>query len=131
MLKGIDLSGNKLQDLPSFFALFDSLSYLDLSKNKFTIFPLELCSLTNLKQLIFNRNSFEELPDCVRYLTNLELLDLWSTPVHLFSEGFLELKNIRRIDLQGNRYSPSLQTKLKNHFPNAQILMDSPCDCME
>jgi Leucine-rich repeat (LRR) protein len=130
-LKGLDISRNQLTELPMFISAFDSLFYLNIARNKYAIFPIVICRLTGLKQLIMNRNQFDELPDCVRYLQQLEYLDLWSTPIRKFPSGFNELKQLKTLDLQGNRYSPSFQRKLKANFPNTQVLLDAPCDCME
>jgi Leucine-rich repeat (LRR) protein len=129
-VKGLDLSRNRLTTLPEFFGSFDSLVYLDLSRNNFDLFPIELCRLTNLQKLIFNRNNFSQLPECIQYLERLNFLDLWATPVISFPPGMKNLKSLKTLDLQGNRYSPSFQKQLQNELPTVNVVLDPPCNCM-
>ena len=130
-LMHLDLGKNKLTELPEFIGDFSKLEHLDLSKNDLAIFPIEICKLSALKTLIVNRNTFDQLPDCISYLGQLEFIDLWDTPVMSFPPSLVNMKNLKRIDLQGVRYGPTFQMKFKESLPWVSIEFDPPCDCME
>lgn len=130
-LKLLNLSKNKLSALPDFLADFKQLEHIDISKNEFDIFPLVLTRIPSLVTIIANRNSFDRLPESIGYNQQLEFIDLWDSPVLNFPESFFELPHLKKVDLSGIRYSPAFQEKLKNRLPNAIIVLDAPCDCME
>jgi len=130
-LQYLDLSKNKLSKLPDFLADLEALKIIDISKNKFDIFPLVLTRVDSLTVLRANRNQFDRLPESIGYCKNLEVVDFWETPIMSIPESFYALPKLKKIDLQGIKYSPTFQKKLKERLPNVEILLDPPCDCME
>lgn len=130
-LNYLDLSKNKLSKLPDFLADLEYLKTVNISKNKFDIFPLVLTRIDSLTVLLANRNQFDRLPESIGYCKNLEELDFWETPIMSIPESFYSLSKLKKLDLQGIKYSPAFQKKLQDRLPNVEILLDSPCDCME
>jgi Leucine-rich repeat (LRR) protein len=130
-LRFLNLGKNRLSELPDFIGEMKSLEVLDLSKNEFSIFPIPICRLEKLRKLIVNRNQFESIPDCIKYCKELEEIDLWDTPIGGFPEGFYSLINLKVIDLTGLRFGPSFQERLIEQFPNTNITMEPPCNCMK
>jgi Leucine-rich repeat (LRR) protein len=130
-LEYLDLSRNRLANLPDFLSSMSKLTSLDLSKNRLDIFPLVLTRISSLEKLILNRNQFDRLPESIEALQNLKYLDLWDTPVTIFPEGFYKLSALEKLDLSGIRYSPKFQEKMKERLPRVQIVFDAPCDCLD
>ena len=130
-LEYLDVSKNKLTELPAFVGDYAELKVLDISKNEFAVFPVEICKLTHIQQLIANRNTFDQLPTCIHYCSELISIDLWETPVSTFPESMLGMKNLKRIDLRGVRYSPAFHKDIQEKFPWIAFLLDPPCDCMK
>lgn len=130
-LKKLDLSKNKFTNLPDFIGDLSQLEILDISKNEFANFPIEICKLWKIKQLIANRNPFDQIPECIGYCTNLEFIDLWETPIATFPVSMQNLKKLTVLDIQGVKYGPAFQKKLKEKLPNVEIKFDPPCNCME
>jgi Leucine-rich repeat (LRR) protein len=130
-LKYLNVSRNNLNELPGFLDSLTQLESLDAGKNKFTVFPTAVCRMHQLSTLVLNRNDFSSIPDCIRYAEKLVFIDLWDTPVYTFPDGLSQLSELRKIDLQGVKYGPTFQDQLKSKLPGVEILMDLPCDCME
>ena len=40
-------------------------------------------------------------------------------------------KNLKKIDLQGVKHSPTFNRTMKERLPDVELLIDPPCDCME
>lgn len=130
-VKALNLGKNKFESLPLKLAELKKLEYLDISKNSFYVFPNVVTHLTNLKILDANRNYFDQLPNTFGALTQLETLLLWDTPVFNFPASFFELKSLKWLDVTGVRYGPAFQEKLIKQLPNTKIDFDAPCNCME
>lgn len=130
-LKYLNVSRNNLKELPDFLDSLTQLETLDAGKNKFIVFPTAVCRMYHLSTLVLNRNAFSSIPDCIRYAEKLAFIDLWDTPVYTFPEGLSQLSELKKIDLQGVKYGPSFQDKLRSNLPGVELLMDLPCDCMD
>ncbi len=130
-LKYLDVSRNNLKELPDFLDSLTNLEVLDAGKNKLTAFPTAICRMGKLKTLVLNRNEFAAIPECIVFATALEFIDLWDTPVYAFPQGLSQLSELKKLDLQGIKYGPTFQEQLKAKLPGVEILMDLPCDCMD
>lgn len=128
-LTHLDLGKNKLNDVNRLGDL-KKLKYLNLEKNDLEYFPIGMCQLSQLETLIINRNHFTTLPGCIENCTSLQTIDLWDTPIVSLPEEFYALK-LKKIDFSGIRFSPGFQTRLKENFPNTELVLDPPCDCMD
>ena len=53
----------------------DSLVRLDVSNNKISELPLEIALLNNLKELWINSNPIKEIPSCISDCSKLKLLE--------------------------------------------------------
>lgn len=129
-LQYLDAGKNKLSNVTRLSA-FPRLIYLNLEKNELDYFPVAICSLPNLRELIINRNNFSSIPECIEYASSLVRIDLWSVPITDLPISMTNLKDLKEIDLSEVRMGPSLQQKLKSMFPNVNLILDPPCDCME
>ncbi len=128
-LRELYLNKNKLTTLPHQFIKFKHLEVLDLSKNKFTVFPTQLCSISSLKQLFLGRNNIQHIPECIGQIENLEILDLWLNPIDGLPQSISKLKKLKVIDLRGVNFSSTTQAVIQALIPWAKIEFDKGCDC--
>lgn len=127
-LIGIDLSNNKLNNLPPDF-IFPNLSILNLTNNKFHDFPLVICKNTGLTKLLMGKNYLSEIPECIGELYNLELLDIWFNVITVLPESLAKLNKLRSMDIRGMNYSEEFQEKWNKLLPRVKIEFDNGCDC--
>ena len=82
---------------------FHSLCKLDLSHNKLDELPEAIGSLLSLTHLFLNDNYLSSLqPIIIRRLVNLQELDLRNNKLNNFSLDITELSCLRRLSVQGN-----------------------------
>ena len=92
-----------------------SLCKLDLSHNKLFELPESIGSLLSLTHLFLNDNYLSSLqPIIIRRLVNLQELDLRNNKFNDFSLDFTELSCLRRLSVQGNPLKGDERRKLKN-----------------
>lgn len=128
-LKYLDLEKNNIHNvLP--LGEFKELVYLNLSRNDLQYFPVSVCQMADIEELVLNRNSFQTVPPCINYCTKLRKIDFWETPVRSLPAEMQALKNLEVIDFTGVKINPTGQKKLKEQFPNVDLRLDAPCDCM-
>lgn len=77
----VDLSCNRLQNLPSNFASLTQITHLDLSKNQITELPEEIGQMTGLRHLDLSGNKIVSLPLSFGELEHLRWLDLKDNPL--------------------------------------------------
>ncbi len=118
----LDLSKNKLSEVPKDIEKLTNLQYLDLSKNKITSIPSWIGELKDLQFLILSKNNIDSLPDEIGNLTHLKYLiagrcEKLSTLPHTIGN----LKELRYIDLWDDNIS-SYPYELKNISGNLKVL---------
>ena len=128
-LRYLDLEKNNINNVLT-LGEFKELVYLNLSRNDLQYFPVSVCQMAEIEELVLNRNSFETVPPCISYCTKLRKIDFWETPVRSLPAEMQSLKNLEIIDFTGVKMNPTGQKKLKEQFPNVELKLDSPCDCM-
>ncbi len=130
-LEVLNLSKNKIQDLPDQFASLVKLQELDLGRNKMTVFPLELANLTSLKILHLDRNQITKIPQQIASLQALETLDLYANAIEDFGEGLFALPNLKLLNLEGVMYGTVFAKSFMAKLPQTKVLMDPPCKCLD
>ena len=75
-LKKIDLSFNRLSELPSSVSTYPGFKHLDLKANKFARFPDVVCRMCSLAFLDLSLNAIQVLPQELGTLASLEDLVL-------------------------------------------------------
>jgi internalin A len=75
-LEVLDLSGNRLAQLPDWFASLGRLRVLDLSRNQLDLLPTCLRSLTELQRVWLYDNPISDLPEWVAGWNRLEYIGL-------------------------------------------------------
>lgn len=127
-LISLDLSRNKISTLPDSME-FLNLEVLNLTKNKLTVFPKAICAQTKLKQLFLGKNKLESLPPCISQLQELVVLDAWFNLIAELPETMSEMRRLKSLDLRGMNYSEEQQKKWQAMMPWVKIEYDMGCDC--
>lgn len=130
-LRGLKLTNNKLETLPDFFSSFENLQFLYVNRNKFTVFPSQIFDLPNLVYLGICRNKIASIPDGIKHLTKLKYLDIWNNRLISIASSFKTLKQIEYIDFRGTSYPETFIERWEKAFPDAEIIFDAPCNCLE
>ena len=130
-LKELNLSKNKLSQIPPQFNTFQAIEKLDLGRNKFDIFPLSVCTLSKLKILLLDRNKLTRLPEQITDLHALEYLDLYANGIEYFGEGIYMLPSLRILNIEGTMYGTVFAKQLLSRLPNTKVLIDPPCKCLD
>mmetsp|Transcript_2893 Transcript_2893/g.8539 ORF Transcript_2893/g.8539 Transcript_2893/m.8539 type:complete len:160 (-) Transcript_2893:164-643(-) len=79
-LEVLDVSHNRLTDVPRELAQLKGLRVLDLSHNRLEAAPTLVCEMPGLRTLRLGGNAFDYVPSDVRSLHTLETLDLSPRP---------------------------------------------------
>jgi len=127
-LQELNLSKNKITTIDASFQ-FDDLRILDLTKNKFEVFPVQLTSITSLRNLFLGKNNIEVIPDEIGKMHDLIVLDMWYNPIEDLPEALTELRNLRSLDLSGLNFSKSFQKKWNEKLSWVKIEFEAACDC--
>ena len=123
------LEGNKLRQLPDRLAELSDLQVLDLKHNKLEDFPEVICSLRHLKRLDMARNALTGLPPCLGQLTELISLDLWSNDLATFPDSLSGMTSLRFMDLRVIQIEEKEQDRISELLPRAKIYFSAPCNC--
>ncbi|BAY21081.1 small GTP-binding protein domain-containing protein [Calothrix sp. NIES-2100] len=99
----LDLSGQKLTEIPEAIAKLTNLTQLYLSYNPITEIPEAIAKLTNLTQLILSYNQITEIPEAIAKLTNLTQLILRYNQITEIPEAIAKLTNLTQLILNDNQ----------------------------
>ena len=127
-LQELNLSKNKLTFIPDNFE-FEDLRILDLSKNDFSEFPIQVCNIVSLRNLFLGKNELKVIPDQIGKLQSLIVLDLWYNPIDDLPEALTQLRNLRSLDLSGLNFSKTFQKKWNEKLSWVKIEFEAACDC--
>jgi Leucine-rich repeat (LRR) protein len=130
-LKELDLSKNKLNQIPEKFNSFQAIEKLDLGRNKFENFPLVICQLPHLKRLHLDRNQITLLPEQIADLQALEYLDLYANGIEQFGEGIFLLPALKVLNIEGVMYGTVFAKQFIARLPQTKVLIDPPCKCLD
>ncbi|KQV17875.1 hypothetical protein ASC74_02985 [Pseudomonas sp. Root329] len=115
-IRGLDLSGNQLQDLPSALGNFGKLSYLELSRNHLTMTPSmqqRLNRLSALESLDLRYNRLDSLD--VSAMTRLKTLRVGHTAIKDWPKGALDLSGLGRLELNNSAITTIPEAALTGH----------------
>jgi Leucine-rich repeat (LRR) protein len=101
----LNLSHNKIsKDLPgTILGNGKNLQYLNLSNNRLDNLPSEISDMTNLREICLSFNKFKSIPTCLQNCEKLETLLLNGNQIQIIDvEGLSRLKRLAILDLSNN-----------------------------
>ncbi|PSB20580.1 GTP-binding protein [Phormidesmis priestleyi ULC007] len=101
-LKVLDLSGQKLTEVPLEIGRLTQLKALNLYHNQITVIPDAITQLTNLTQLDLRDNQITIIPDAITQLTNLKGLNLRDNQITVIPDAITQLTNLKSLALEDN-----------------------------
>ena len=101
-LEILDLSENKLTNLPDDFGKLEQLKILFLSNNRFQEIPSVLKTCKSLEMIAFKSNQIEYFPEDALPL-NTKWLMLTNNQIESLPQSFGNLTKLRKLALAGNR----------------------------
>uniref|UniRef100_A0A915D015 Leucine-rich repeat-containing protein 57 n=1 Tax=Ditylenchus dipsaci TaxID=166011 RepID=A0A915D015_9BILA len=101
-IRTLDLSQNKLRELPAYFDNFSVLKQLILADNKLVYLPDELGRLKTLELLNVSHNELTALPDTLLGCYALKTLIVSFNQISDFPLVIANLPNVECVDLSGN-----------------------------
>ncbi len=128
-LNALDLSNNKLKELPERLQELKHMQEFRASKNKLTDVSKGLCRLIHLKRLDLSRNALTALPKCVGVWHELVSLDLWDNDLAEFPEEMTNMKALRFMDLRAIQFEVPEMEHLQDLLPSTKIFFSQPCNC--
>jgi Leucine-rich repeat (LRR) protein len=103
LLRSLDLSQNKISQLPLFFGQFEILKQLHLNGNTLTSLPDELGNLKKLEVLVLSNNLLKELPETLVGCTNLTTFKVDGNQLTLFPTCICLLPRLDIVDMSMNQ----------------------------
>lgn len=126
----IDMSNKQLNEQSEFIVLYlpdcINLRALNLSNNHLEEVPYEISVLTQLRILDLSNNRIKTFSSEIEYLENLEVILLTDNNISEIPVEITKLKKLTQIDLSGNPLTVEAINKLKNMFPNIEVIYDEP-----
>uniref|UniRef100_A0A668RWQ0 Disease resistance R13L4/SHOC-2-like LRR domain-containing protein n=1 Tax=Oreochromis aureus TaxID=47969 RepID=A0A668RWQ0_OREAU len=102
-LRTVDLSGNKIEVLPTTIGNFPQLKSLTLNSNRLVGIPSEIGKLKKLETLSLNGNRIQQLPPTLGQLKALRTLSLAGNQISEFPSGLGTLRQLDLLDLSRNK----------------------------
>lgn len=128
-LNALDLSNNRLKALPERLQEFKHMQEFRASRNKLTEVPKSFCRMVHLKRLDLSRNAITGLPPCVGGFKQLVSLDLWDNDLAEFPEEMAEMRALRFLDLRAIQFEVPEMEHLQELMPAVKIFFSQPCNC--
>ncbi|XP_045170884.2 protein lap4-like [Mercenaria mercenaria] len=101
-LQVLSLQQNKLTTLPETVGSLTELAYFDISRNQFTSFPDHIHSLVQLKELHMSHNTMSQLPAGISMLGKLLVLDISHNSIVSLCEELFSLFQLKVLNLSSN-----------------------------
>ena len=101
-IKYLDVSKNRVIQLPKKLYYFKKLEHLNLNKTGLEVIDSSFCTIENLEILIISNNAIETLPMCLTELEKLKILDISNNSFKEFPEVLYNMSGLLKLDLRGS-----------------------------
>ena len=128
-LQWLDLSKNRLKQIPAELGMLKKLKKLILNKNKIESLPAEIGELEDLRILIISQNELETLPPEIGRLKKLRYIDMWSNNITGLPTTMDEMYSLQEVDLRVIVMTEEEQENIRLALPNVKVHLDEHCNC--
>lgn len=128
-LQWLDLSKNRLKQIPPQLGMLKKLKKLILNKNKIESIPAEIGELEDLRILIISQNELETLPEEIGKLKKLRYIDMWSNNITGLPPTMEEMHALQEVDLRVIVMTEEEQENIRLALPNVKVHLDEHCNC--
>ena len=128
-LQLLDLSRNRIREVPPEIGMLKKLKKLILERNKIEALPAEIGELEDLRELIINRNELTTLPTEIGNLKKLRYIDMWSNNITGLPRSMEEMYALQEVDLRVIVFTEQEQASIKAVLQNVKLHMDEHCNC--
>ena len=104
-LRTLDISSNKLRELPSEICSLSRLERLMAGGNALESLPIGFSKLSSLQEIYLKSNSFREFPGELLKMKRLISVDLSDNKITLLPPGIVELRSIAELSMDNNPLS--------------------------
>ncbi|EZA52473.1 Leucine-rich repeat transmembrane neuronal protein [Ooceraea biroi] len=124
-LKVLDLSFNKLENVPFFSNNSKNLTFLSVSYNNIKQIMSHAFANTRLRQLLLRGNQIDEIDvEAFAHLSVLEELDLSYNKLNILPEGWtMPLTSLKYLDLSNNKFISLTSLFLTNTMPLVEVYL--------
>ncbi|CAL1541842.1 unnamed protein product [Lymnaea stagnalis] len=124
-LKNFTLNNTKIAELPEDFGKLKKLEVISLSGNSLTHLPRSFSNLTNLKTLTLSGNHFKTFPPELLVLPQLDVVDLSQNSI---TELPFEMSGLQAVELNLNQNQVSRMPESIARCPRLKVLrMEENC----
>ncbi|XP_067934863.1 uncharacterized protein [Watersipora subatra] len=132
-LEELDLSNNRINELPDSLGSLKSLRKLNLSGKPIEVLPESITSLSSLEELDLSWCKINQLPESLGSLTLLRKLNVSSNPIEVLPEYITSLSSLEELDLSHCKISQLPESlgsltslrKLKLNINHIKVLPES------
>ncbi len=132
-LQQLNLSNNKLLELPNFITKLPKLSYLNISANKLSSLPQNIGNLNQLSSIDFSKNKISSIPNSFFQLENIEIINCYSNPSLYFEPNKFKniSKQIKYINILNTKVGNEYCQELTQILEKAKIKCSKKCKCQK
>ena len=128
-LNELILDKNKITVINDKISTLKNLQRLSIASNKIEVWPDALCRLTRIRMLDLGDNNLARISDNVGKMKKLETLILWGNVIGYYPATLTQLDQLKLLDLLHNEMNQKEQTRISNLLPEAEIKFSIPCIC--
>ena len=128
-LQLLDLSRNRIREVPPEIGMLKKLKKLILERNKIESLPAEIGELEDLRELVINRNELITLPTEIGNLAKLRYIDMWSNNITELPRSMEEMYALQEVDLRVIVFTEQEQAGIRAVLQNVEVHMDEHCNC--
>lgn len=129
-LKELDLSRNRIKELPQDLSYLSKLKVLNLSSNRLTQLSAGIGQLTDLENLDCSSNDLSALPSALFDLNKIRELILYANSLESISERVGEFKQLEVLDVRGNQLKFLSKSELKSWLgEGVKLRKSNGCNC--
>lgn len=120
-LSSLNASFNELTDLPKSMTSCRRLLDLYLSSNKMIHIPKVIMSFATLRSLVMCKNQLTTIPESIGALFHLKTLDFSNNNIHSFPKIIQHYKELRHLSLSHNRISEFETLEFSDKFQTLDL----------